>query len=160
MTTATTEQPILAAAKASIQALTPASPASAASTVIVYPDDYTGQNPSLPFVAVRLGYGPITNEPRGMSTAIFRQGTLVIEVYTASGALPVPSVAHAASELKKRQWWKVIAEWLYDDRSLTGTVIDIGNSATVFTDERVYLQWNQDEYDGLYVTVPFTYEVC
>jgi hypothetical protein len=157
--TVTTEQPILAAVKASIQALTPATPAKAASVVMVYPDDYSTAQRSLPFVVVRLAYGPHTTVPKGMQSA-WRQGRVIIEVYTAEGAIEVPSTAHAASELKKRQWWKAIATWLMSDRTLTDTVIQIGDGSVLFTDERAYMQWNQKEYDGLYITVPFSQKEC
>ena len=154
-----TEAAILAAVKVSVAALTPASPAASATSVVIYPDDYEGQKPNLPFAVVRLSFGPHQNTPQGLA-AVFREATLIVEIYTAKGDMPVPSTKHAASELKKRQWWKVIAEWLIDDRTLTDTVEMIGNDETFFTDERVYLQWNQDEYDGLYITVPFVYQEC
>ena len=154
-----TEAGILEAVKASIEALRPASPAARATEVLIYPDDYARQKLSLPFVIVRMAFGPHQNTPHGLS-AVMREASLQVEVYTAKGTMPVPSSEHAASELKKRQWWKVIAEWLIDDRTLTGTVVVIGNDDVFFTDERVYLQWNQDEYDGLYITVPFVYQEC
>ena len=159
--TVTTEQPILEAVQTSVKALSPASPAAATSRVYIYPDDYesTPEEPTLPFVVVRMAYGPAENVPHGLSSAL-RQAALVIEVYTAEETMPVPSSEHATSELKKRQWWKVITEWLLDDRTLTDTVVMIGNDTIFFTDERVYLQWNQNEYDGLYVTIPFVYQEC
>ena len=159
--TVATEQPILEAVQTSIKALSPASPATSTSRVYIYPDDYetAPKVPSLPFVIVRMAYGPAENIPHGLSSAL-RQAALVIEVYTAEDIMPVPSSEHAASELKKRQWWKAITEWLIDDRTLTGTVVVIGNDTTFFTDERVYLQWNQNEYDGLYVIIPFVYQEC
>ena len=159
--TVATEQPILEAVQTSIKALSPTSPAASTSNVYVYPDDYesTPDEPTLPFVIIRMAYGPAENVPHGLSS-VLRQASLVIEVYTAEDIVPVPSSEHADSELKKRQWWKVITEWLLDDRTFTGTVDVIGNEAIFFTDERVYLQWNQNEYDGLYVTIPFIYQEC
>ena len=157
--TISTEVGILEAVKASIESLRPANPAVRATDVLIYPDDYARKKLSLPFVVVRMAFGPHQNTPHGLSS-VLREASLQIEVYTAKGTMPVPSIEHAASELKKRQWGKVIAEWLIDDRTLTGTVDVIGNEDIFFTDERVYLQWNQDEYDGLYITVPFVYQEC
>ena len=159
--TVATEQPILEAVQTSVKALSPAGPAVSTSRVYVYPDDYesTPDEPSLPFVIVRLAYGPQENVPHGLSS-VLRQASLIIEVYTAEETMPVPSSEHAASELKKRQWWKAITEWLLDDRTLSGTVVVIGNDTTFFTDERVYLQWRNKEYDGLYVIIPFIYQEC
>ena len=154
-----TEAGILTAVKASVEALRPASPAARAKDVLIYPDDYARKKLSLQFAVVRMAYGPHQNTPHGLSS-VLREASLIIEIYTAKGTMPVPSTEHATSELKKRQWWKVIAEWLIDDRTLSGTVVTIGNEDIFFTDERVYLQWNQDEYDGLYITIPFAYQEC
>lgn len=153
--TVTTESGVLSWVATQLQSVTPASPASATARVYAYPDDYASVSTTLPFIIVRVNDSEIPL--RGASLREFvRDYDLLIDVYTAAGALEIPGTAHGASELKARAWEAAILDWLLDNTTLNDLVRSVATNSVSATSRRNYLQWNQQPYDGVTIRIPIT----
>lgn len=147
---ATTEAALLSYVKTQIKGLSPSAPAGSTSRVFVTPDDYNDVSQSVPFVIVNRQQEAFTTSRRAHS-GVMSNWNLEIFVFLHKGALVYPSADYAAAELKARQWWSAITDWIYGTGKPFSTHGAIAGDVTF---DFVAMQFNQNPYNGLYVSVP------
>lgn len=141
---ATTDKPLLDYVKGVLAAMTPASPAASTSRVYTMPDDYGSVTATVPFVVVSRQQDEITVQ---QNRALYN---VDIYVYLHKGELAYPSADYAAMELKARQWLSAIVDWQRGKKPFSTH----GQARADYTADVTMLQWNQEPYNGLYVSIP------
>lgn len=124
--------------------------------VSVYPDDYSDVPPVFPHIIVM-------ELPIVVNKAMMKYGrdnwTVAIYGMIAAGKLTSPSTQEAAALTTAYDARDIIASALRQNKTLSGTVITIGNGNELFSHQIGATQWNQSPVFGFLFKVPIVGKV-
>ena len=147
-------------ALASILGATTATGQDAMAGAWVYPDEYADVNLStLPAIVVTEKAATINQWGAKSSGVGYHRWMAEVLLFLYKGAPVHPSKQAAEAELLQEGWVKAFGGALADNLRLNDTVVKIGapdgDFPLKYFDYSIeYLQWNQQEYWGIYFQIP------
>ena len=151
----------LNATKTILDGLAPAD-VTALKNVYVYPDEYADvDEKDLPFLVIMESVGrtsSIGDLPTGRDAHGLHSWAMELVLYLNRGENMWPGAAAAKAELQHRNWAVAINDLLARNRTLGGTVFDIGEKREqgyIYADYLIdHEQWNQDPFWSIRFLIP------